>query len=226
MTHKSPSDTAFRVVAIDGGAASGKSSTAKVLCKRRNFMHVDTGSHYRAVTRACLKAGVHPVDGTALHQFLDGLSFGSSVEANESRICLGGESPPDPATLRSQEVNEAVSLFAALPVVRDAVKAYQQEQVALARTHHFMGIVMDGRDIGTVILPDADLKVFLVADPSTRQNRRQLEGGMDTISERDKCDSTRRVAPLAAAPDAVVIDNSELSLEEVVDRILKLLNVS
>jgi cytidylate kinase len=224
MTNKPSIDAPFRVVAIDGGAASGKSSTAKVICRRRNFLHVDTGSHYRAVTLACLKADVSPVEGPELQRFLKSLSIGSCVEAHESRICFGGESPPEPGALRSREVNEAVSLYAALPSVRDAVRVYQQDQVEIARAHHYKGIVMDGRDIGTVILPNADLKVYLVADPSTRQNRRRLEGGNDTIAERDKCDSSRRVAPLAVASDAVVIDNSNLSLEQVVDQVLHLMD--
>lgn len=226
MTFPAPSEKKFLVIAIDGGAASGKSSTAKALCRQCHFLHVDTGSHYRAVALACLKAGVPPVDGPVLRGFLDGLVFGSLLRAHESLICFGDGPPPVAADLRSEEVNQSVSFFAALPVVRDAVKVYQRDQVDLARRHGFNGIVMDGRDIGTVILPDADLKVFLVADPSTRQNRRQLEGGVDAVAQRDKWDSTRKTAPLKPARDAVIIDNSNLSLEQVVQRILGLIEAS
>lgn len=223
MTSSASIDGKFLVIAIDGGAASGKSSTAKALCKQCHFLHVDTGSHYRAVALACLKAAVPAVDGPALRGFLNGLAFGSCLRGRESLICFGDNPPPASVELRSKEVNQSVSQYAALPVVRDAVKIYQQDQVDLARRRGFNGIVMDGRDIGTVILPDADLKVFLVADPSTRQNRRILEGGIDAIAERDKWDSTRKTAPLKAAEDAVIIDNSRLSLTEVVQQILRLL---
>jgi cytidylate kinase len=223
MTSSASIDGKFLVIAIDGGAASGKSSTAKALCKLCHFLHVDTGSHYRAVALACLKADVPAVDGPALRGFLNGLAFGSCLRGRESLICFGDNPPPASVELRSKEVNQSVSQYAALPVVRDAVKIYQQDQVDLARRRGFNGIVMDGRDIGTVILPDADLKVFLVADPSTRQNRRLLEGGIDAIAERDKWDSTRKTAPLKAAEDAVIIDNSKLSLTEVVQQILRLL---
>jgi cytidylate kinase len=223
MTSSDQAHGNFPVIAMDGGAASGKSTTAKALCRMRNFLHVDTGSHYRAVAFACLKAGVPPVDGPQLRGFLDSLDFSSRLRAHESLICFGDDPPPRSSDLRSREVNQTVSQYAALPVVRDAVKVYQREQVDLARRHGYKGIVMDGRDIGTVILPDADLKVFLVADPSTRQNRRILEGGADVIAERDKWDSTRKTAPLKPAGDAVIIDNSNLSLEEVVQRILDLI---
>lgn len=225
MTDKPSENRDFLVIAIDGGAASGKSSSARALCRQCNFLHVDTGSHYRAVALVCLRAGVPPSDGPALRSFLDDLVFGSCLCAHESLIHFGDDPPPSSEDLRSREVNQSVSLFAALPAVREAVKAYQRDQVGLARRHGFKGIVMDGRDIGTVILPDADLKVFLVADPSTRQNRRTLEGGVDTIAERDKWDSTRETAPLKPAADAVIIDNSNLPLEEVVRHLLRLLNL-
>jgi cytidylate kinase len=107
--------------------------------------------------------------------------------------------------------------------VREAVKSYQREQVDVARQEGFAGVVMDGRDIGTVILPDADLKVFLQADPDTRQRRREMEGATDVIRDRDRRDSSRATAPLKPASDAVVIDNSEIGLEEVVDIIIGLL---
>lgn len=221
MTKNLVTDESFRVVAIDGGAASGKSSTARLLAERLHFLHVDTGTHYRAVALACLEAGLQPVESPALEAFLGGLTLGSLVRDRESLICLSGNPPPDPRELRSPAVNRAVSPFAALPAVRQAVMFYQQSQVALARGHGFKGIVMDGRDIGTVILPHADLKVFLVADPFTRQQRRTREGGLDTISDRDKRDSSRPNAPLRPAPDACVIDNSNLPLEAVVDEIVR-----
>ena len=211
------------VIAIDGGAASGKSSTSRELARRLNLLHVDTGSHYRAVAWACLKAGIEPVDGPRLEAFLAGLELDSVVRDHESLIAFSGKPPPGPGALRSDPVNATVSPVAAIPRVRETVKAYQRAQVQLAREEGFRGIVMDGRDIGTVILPHADLKVFLTADEATRQRRRQLEGESDAISDRDRRDSSRPNAPLKAAADAVIIDNSRLSLREVVAEILRLL---
>ena len=223
MTNDSSQTKLFRVVAIDGGAASGKSSTSRIIADRLNFLHVDTGSHYRAVSFACLQAGLQPEDSPGLRQFLAQLSLSARIIGRESLIAFRQEDPPRQQDLRSEAVNQNVSQFAALPFVREAVKAYQRDQVTLARNSGFAGIVMDGRDIGTVILPDADLKIFLKADPATRQLRRELEGGADTVSARDRVDSSRATAPLRPASDAVVIDNSNLSIEEVVDLIVRLL---
>ena len=210
----------FRVIAIDGGAASGKSSTSKRLAEELNLLHVDTGSHYRAVAYVCQRAGVGPVDGLPLRRFLSQLAIQSTIVDRESLVSFDDQPPPGPDLLRSEDINRCVSLYAALPVVREAVKAYQRGQVDLARGAGFDGIIMDGRDIGTVILPDAELKVFLVADTSTREQRRVHEGGVDAIAARDKTDSSRAVAPLRPADDAIIIDNSNLSLEKVVEKIL------
>ncbi|MCC5806840.1 MAG: (d)CMP kinase [Opitutales bacterium] len=212
----------FQIVAIDGGAASGKSSTARGVAGAAHFLHVDTGSHYRAVTLRALAEGLEPREGPALDRFLAGLRFESEVRGRCACIRLNDEVPAR-ADIRSDAVNAAVSAFAALPAVREAVRAYQRDQAGVARQHGFKGLVMDGRDIGTVIFPDADLKVYLEADASTRAARRKEEGQTDTIDDRDRIDSTRATAPLAAAPDAVRIDNSNIPLEGVVDEVLRLL---
>lgn len=212
----------FTVVAIDGGAASGKSSTSTLLAGRLNLLHVDTGSHYRAVTFACLREGLEPKPSPELDAFLQGLRFHSLVEGNASRVSLDGVTPMSPQQLRSTEVNAAVSPFSALPQVRHAVKAYQRSQVEVARQAGFSGLVMEGRDIGTVILPEADLKVFLQADTATRQRRREKEGATDAIRDRDHRDASRATAPLRAADDAVRIDNSTIGLDAVVERIVQL----
>lgn len=222
MTNKDISLSAFRVVAIDGGAASGKSSTSGKLADRLNFMHVDTGSHYRAVTYVCLHRGMPPQDSPELHEFLKRLVLATVVIDHCACLSIDSRPPLTDRELRSPEVNSMVSPFSAIPSVRQAVKAYQKAQVDVARHSGFAGIVMDGRDIGTVILPDADLKIFLKADPDTRQRRRQLEGTHDTIGDRDKRDASRATAPMKVAHDAVVIDNSAIPLEEVVERIVSL----
>lgn len=219
---KSSERIPFVVVAIDGGAASGKSSTARLLAERRNFVHVDTGRHYRALAFMCLRREVPPHAGGDLETAVASLKLDSVQEGRDSRIRINDEVPAETA-LRSPEVNAAVSAYAAQPVVREAVKAYQREEVERARAAGFAGIVMEGRDIGTVILPQADLKVFLVADPEMRQERRRAEGAKDIIADRDRSDSSRQTAPLRPAGDAVVLDNSSLSLEAVVGRIEELL---
>jgi CMP/dCMP kinase len=213
----------FQILALDGGAASGKSSTARLLAERRHFLHVDTGTHYRAVTAEALRRGVAPEPGAALEALLGAMRLETVVEGREARLALNG-TIPSPASLRAPAVNQAVSPFAARPEVREAVKLYQRAQVEVARGGGFRGLVMDGRDIGTVILPEADLKVFLFADEATRAARRAREGQTDAIAERDRLDAQRKTAPLAAAPDAVCLDNSALSLEEVVARIEALLD--
>lgn len=223
MTSSPGSHNQFNVVAIDGGAASGKSSTSIRLAEKCNFLHVDTGSHYRAVTHACLLEGLAAEDSTALQKFLAGLTLSTRIVGHEALMCIADGKPLSNHELRSLEVNSNVSPFSALPVVREAVKAYQRQLVDVARAHGFDGIVMDGRDIGTVILPDADLKIFLKADPATRQRRRQLDGGADKIGDRDQRDASRATAPMKPADDAVVIDNSEMTLEEVVEFIFRLL---
>lgn len=209
----------FVTVAVDGGAASGKSSTSRGVSARCGFMHVDTGSHYRAVCLACLDAGVPPEQGERLDGFLRQLQLESAIEGNQACIRINGETP-DADRLRAEEVNSQVSAYAAIPAVRETVKAYQRNQVALARERGFGGIIMEGRDIGTVILPDADLKIFLEADAATREARRRDEGRSDPIAARDQQDQSRKTAPLQAAADAVRIDNSTLTLDQVIDRVI------
>lgn len=212
----------FRIIAIDGGAASGKSSTARELAKLLHFLHVDTGSHYRAITYRALQANIDPEQTSAVSAFLHSLQLGSVIAGNLSRITFAGKPLPD-AAIRSQPVNDNVSRFASIPEVRNAVRLYQQQQVDLARSAGFAGIIMEGRDIGTVILPYAHLKVFLSADPSTRQQRRSQQGAAETIAHRDYLDSSRSVAPLRPAADAIIIDNSQLPLQQVVAQIRSLI---
>lgn len=223
MTNPENTAAPFTVVAIDGGAASGKSSTARLIARRFNLLHVDTGTHYRSLARACLDAGVAPADAPPLHDFLHSMRLGTVVEDFQSRLAINGTEPFSDERIRSEDVNRNVSLFAALPAVREAVKRYQQDQVATAMHHGFGGLVMEGRDIGTVILPHANIKIFLTADAATRQNRRQQEGGVDRVEDRDKLDSSRATAPLRPAPDAICIDNSTLSLEGVAERVGRLI---
>lgn len=205
----------FWVIAVDGGAAVGKSSTSRTLSARRSFLHVDTGSHYRAITLACLEAGAQQDSSGELSDTLAAIQLDCHIEEGSAVVVVNGRSP-EFSQLRSDTVNAAVSTFAALPVVRGKVKAFQQSLPERARKAGFRGIVMEGRDIGTVILPNAHLKVFLTADPDTRRQRRAAEGQVDPIEQRDQQDSQRATAPLKPAPDALIIDNSRRSLEQVI----------
>ena len=207
----------FIIVAIDGGAAAGKSSTSRALSQRFSLMHVDTGSFYRAVTLKLLEAGVSPKAGAELEAGLAQLKLETAIDGNSATIVVNGWIPDQ--SIRSQRVNENVSHYAALPEVRAFLLHYQREQANVAREKGVSGLVMEGRDIGSVIFPDADLRLFLFADPEKRAARRAAEGLSDSIAKRDQLDSTRKAAPLACPAGATLVDSSELTLDEVVERV-------
>ena len=204
----------FIIVAIDGGAAAGKSSTSRALSQCFHLLHADTGSFYRAVTAELLRQGVAPGDAAAVKAALPGLLLGTRLEGNSSQLEIGGQVAGD--EIRSPAVNAAVSHFAAIPELRAALLAYQRNLAQVARSRGFSGLVMEGRDIGSVIFPDADFRFFLRADPSERARRRADEGRQDAVAERDRLDSSRTTAPLSCPPGATVIDSTHLTLEEVV----------
>ena len=210
----------FVIVAIDGGAAAGKSTTARALAQRFKLMHVDSGSFYRAVTLKLLVAGVDPEPGPELEAGLASLKLGTRILGNDASILLNGWLPD--SSIRSPEVNAAVSHFAAIPAVRRFLFDYQRSQVAVAQANGFQGLVMEGRDIGSVIFPDADLRLFLFADPVKRAQRRAAEGIADSIEKRDQMDASRKASPLSVPEGATLVDSSELSLEEVVDHVSSL----
>ena len=212
----------FLIVAIDGGAASGKSSTSRALSERFNFLHVDTGSYYRAITAELLRQGLRPDQADAVKALLPSLHFGTQVDGRAARMELGGRVVPE-AEIRGPEVTAAVSHFAAIPEVRAALLAYQRNQAEVARVHGFRGMVMEGRDIGSVIFPNADLRFFLHADVEARARRRELEGRADAVAERDRLDATRKTAPLVLASGAIDIDSTYLNLAQVVDKLAELI---
>lgn len=206
----------FIIVAIDGGAASGKSSSSRTLSERFNLLHVDTGSYYRALTAELLRRGLAASDLPAVRAALSELQFSTRVEGRSAQMEIGGRVVPE-AEIRSRSVNDHVSHFSAIPEVRTALLAYQRGQADVARRHAFRGVVMEGRDIGSVIFPDADFRFFLHADPEERARRRANEGGQDSIKERDRLDTSRKTAPLACPPGAVSIDTTHLTLPQVVE---------
>ena len=207
----------FKVIAIDGGAATGKSSTSRAVAERLNLMHVDTGAHYRTLTCALLDAGANPEAPETIPHLLDSLTPGTVIQQQSARLSIN-EALFEDAQIRSPQVNANVSGFAAIQAVRDFLFHYQRRQVQVARDQkNFDGLIMEGRDIGSVILPDADFRFFLFADEATRKARRLKEGQVDSISKRDKQDSERKNAPLVCPEGAVRIDTGRLNLEEVVD---------
>ena len=210
-------------IAIDGPASSGKSTVAKIIAKEFGYTYLDTGAMYRAATYIALK---HQLNEDNVEQLLGLLeqhpiSFGRS-EAGEQLVFVGDVDITHP--IRENEVTNRVSTIAAIPVIREKLVALQQEIAQKG------GIVMDGRDIGTVVLPQAELKVFLVASVDERAKRRYKENmakGIETdleklkeeIAARDYKDSHRETSPLKQAEDAIYFDTTGLTIEEVVDNI-------
>ncbi|MBK1880397.1 (d)CMP kinase [Pelagicoccus mobilis] len=207
----------FIIIAIDGGAAAGKSSTSRALSSRFNLMHVDTGSFYRATTVKLLEAGVPAEAGDALNAGLANLELGTYIDENSAYIVVNDWIPDE--SIRSEEVNANVSHYAAIPELRKFLFDYQREQATIAQEEGFAGLVMEGRDIGSVIFPDADLRLYLYADPAKRAARRAAEGLADSIEKRDAMDANRKTAPLSVPEGATLVDSSELTLEEVVEHV-------
>ena len=207
--------SAPQVIAMDGPAASGKSSVAREVAAKLGWIYVNTGNMYRAATWAVLEAGVSPENESAVLEVIEGADFQCSVESGRSVIRVNGKDVE--SELNAEAINRGVSHVAKIPQVREKLVAMQR---AVGHAHPS---VMEGRDIGTVVFPDAQVKFYIDASEEVRAKRRGLQGHADTVRERDRMDSTRKVAPLMAAADALVVDSSDLTLTEVVDRILELL---
>ncbi|MBM2844938.1 MAG: Cytidylate kinase [Bacteroidetes bacterium] len=212
------------VIAIDGPAASGKSTTARLAAKRLGYLHVDTGAMYRAVTLKVLMAGLRPDDEEGINRLIGSTRIELRSAGEEIRVILDGHDVTD--GIRTSEVTRAVSAVSRFRRVRERMVEEQR------RIGNGQGIVLEGRDIGTVVFPNADLKVFLVAGIEARAKRRQAElraQGVETdmaqlvreIEERDRLDSTRMESPLRKAPDAVVLDTSNLTIDEQVEFVVQ-----
>ena len=204
------------IVAIDGGAASCKSSSSKILAERFNLLHVDTGSFYRHITYELLRRNVPYSDHAAIIAALADLKFDTRLNGRSAQMLIGGQPAGD--EIRGQNINECVSHYAAIPEVRTALLHYQRGQIDVAKQHGFRGLVMEGRDIGSIIFPNADFRFFLHADPVERAKRRAAEGRQDSIAERDRLDASRKTAPLVVPVGAIDIDSTFLNLEQVVDK--------
>jgi cytidylate kinase len=204
-----------RVVAMDGPAASGKSSVAREVASRLGWTFVNTGNTYRAATWAVLQSGADPDDSDAVRNAVSAAEITCVIEHGRSVVRVGGHEVED--ELNSEAVNRAVSLVARVPQVREKLVTMQR---ALGHAHP---VVMEGRDIGTVVFPDAAAKFYIDASEEVRAKRRGLQGHADSVRERDRLDTTRKTAPLMAAPDAIVIDSSHLTLAQVVDIVMETL---
>ena len=210
---KTGDGTRRRVVAIDGPAASGKSSVAQQLAKRLGFVYVNSGAMYRAITWHVLDRGIAPDDSAAITQLVDTARLECDLDNDESRILIDGNDATE--HFRDVRVNEGVSLVSSVPRVRELLVAHMR---AYAEDND---VVMEGRDIGSVVFPSTPYKFYIDASPEIRSRRRAAQGQADQIAARDHADSSRQQSPLTRAADAVVIDSSDLSIEGVVNEIVE-----
>jgi cytidylate kinase len=201
-----------RVVAIDGPAASGKSSVARELAGRLGFAYVNSGAIYRAITWHVLQKAIDPGDTVRVGQALESIKIACRLENDDSRIFIDDADPTD--RLHEDRVNEAVSRVSRVPTVRGIVVRQMRDY---ARSYD---LVVEGRDIGSVVFPDTPYKFYLDASPKVRLRRRAAQGQRDEITLRDHADSSRLVSPLIVAQDAHVIDTSVLTIEGVVTEII------
>lgn len=209
------------IVAIDGPAGAGKSSTARAVAEALGFAHMDTGAMYRALTRAVLDNGLDTEDAEGLRRFVSSMD----LRFDDNSVIVDGVDVT--AGLRSPDVTQAVARVAAQPLVRTAMVPLQR------RLAEDRNVVVEGRDIGTVVFPDAEVKIYLTASPAQRAARRArqlglaedteaIEGLAADIRERDRTDATRESSPLQQAPGAYRLDSTDLTLDEVVAAIVAL----
>lgn len=213
------------IVAIDGPAGSGKSSVSRDVAQKLAWIMLDTGAMYRAITWAVLEAGIDPDDSNGVADIADRANVVITTRPDQASITV--DSVDVTTAIRSPEVTEAVSAVSAVKQVRERLVDIQRSTVASSQH----GVVIEGRDIGTVVLPHAPLKIYLTADPRVRALRRSTELGAaltesdieameKALTERDSKDSSRELSPLKAAPDALVIDTTDMTQQEVVSLII------
>jgi CMP/dCMP kinase len=210
------------VVAVDGPSGSGKSTVSRRLAATLGAHYLDTGAMYRAVTWAVLRSGVDPHDADSVIKVATEVELAIGVDPEAYHVSVDGVLVD--AEIRGPEVTAAVSAVAAMPAVRKILVTMQRELIAAAGR-----VVVEGRDIGSVVAPDADLKVYLTASADARAQRRSSEDAADValtaadLARRDRFDSTRAADPLQQAPDAVALDTTELGIDEVVAALTELL---
>ena len=210
------------VIAIDGPSGSGKSSVSRAVAKELGLSYLDTGAMYRAMTWWALEKGVDPIDSDMVLDVAKAAQIKPGTDPSNPTIFVGQTDVAGP--IRGDEVTSAVSAVSAIPEVRTILVELQRDIASGAEN----GIVVEGRDIGSVVLPDANLKLYITADPQARAARRAAENGSDVVAtqekliKRDAADSTRKVSPLEMAPDAILVDTTHMELTEVVEHVLGL----
>lgn len=215
------------VIAIDGPSGAGKSTVARLLARRLGYVQIDTGAMYRTVALLLSRSGIDPDDGPAVERFCTGIDIRFDWADGTQRVLANGEDVT--AAIRTPEMSLLTSRISALRPVREAMMRVQREMGRLG------GVVLEGRDIGTVVFPDADLKFFLSASPEERGRRRfeelngkgervTLEETVAAVCRRDEQDSQRDLAPLRQADDAIAIDSSLMGVEEVLERMTALVS--
>jgi len=206
------------VITIDGPAASGKSSIARLVARRLGFTYVNTGNMYRAMTWAVLQAGVDPQDAEAVRVTAAAIGIESPVVEGKTQVCVAGHTLTD-AELNSDPVNRAVSHIARVVEVRERLVAAQRALITIGP------LVMEGRDIGSVVFPDSPHKIYIDASEEVRASRRSAQGHADQVAERDRLDKQRKASPLVIPEGARVIDNSHITLDQAVEQVIAALKL-
>jgi cytidylate kinase len=214
------------IIAIDGPSGAGKSTLGRMIARELNLLYIDTGAMYRAVAHAIMESGVRMADKAAVARVAEDAEINLAGDPDSLQVTLNGENISD--HIRTEEISHAASVISIIPEVRRALVQRQREMGARG------SVVLDGRDIGTVVFPNADIKFFLTAAPEERAARRYEEDRLKErdityeetladINTRDQRDSTRADSPLAIAEDAIVIDSTELSIEDVFERMMEII---
>ena len=215
------------VVAIDGPAGSGKGTVTKLIAERRDLVSIDTGAMYRCVALDCIRNEIKPENIVGINKILEKIKIELKKENDCQKICLNGEDVS--SEIRTPKVDDVVAKYAAIKEIRDKMTPLQREMAEK------QDIIMEGRDIGTVVFPNADVKIFLECSLEERANRRykqNLEKGIKTtyeevlnsIIERHKLETEREIAPFVKAKDAIEVDSTNLTIEEVVEKIIKIID--
>ena len=215
MSPNHPAHPPRFAIAIDGPAASGKSTLAREIAKRLGLVMINSGAMYRAVTWKVLQENIDPADNAAVIALLDRIDIHCGEIGMTSTCTIDGVDPGD--ELRSEAINTNVSAISAIPEVRDLLVKLQRNYL------DHTNIIMEGRDIGSVVFPDTPFKIYIDAHEDVRANRRSDAGEVDSIAERDAADSERVTAPLIIADGAVVLDTSHHSIESAVDAAIEIL---
>ena len=215
------------VVAVDGPAGSGKGTITREVAKKMNLINIDTGAMYRSVTLLMIRQNVKLEDEEKIKEILDKIDIKFGIENGEQKVYLNGEDVS--LLIRTKEVNEFVSPVSTIKIVRERLADMQREMSKA------IDVIMEGRDIGTNVFPNADVKIYLDATPEERAKRRfkqneekgiqiPYEEILESVKNRDYIDSHREIAPLKPAEDAIYIDSTNMSIDEVVEEIISIIN--